>query len=222
MDIAKGFIEEIYLDGRRAARFSCPPNLIPAPGQYLLAHVAGSNSPLARPVYQAGNCPGGFYAAHPLPPNWLPGLELTLRGPFGHGFHLPASSRCVALVAFGDTCSRLLALLEPAIAQKAAIALLTDDPPGDLPNVVEISPLRALTETATWADFLAIDMPRSTFMEKQELFKTLSRCGYAQILIETPISCGGVGDCGVCTVTLQKGYKLACKDGPVFDLKTIL
>jgi len=222
MDTAKGCIEEIYLDGRRAARFSCPPALIPAPGQYLLAHAADSDSPLAHPVYLAGTCPGGFYAAPPLPLNWLPGVKLTLRGPLGHCFTLPVSSRFVALAAFGETSARLLPLLEPALAQKAAVVLLTDNPPSGLPNVVEISPLSALAETVRWADYLAIDIPRSLFSEKIEFFQSFSYIGYAQILIETPVPCGGIGDCGVCTVSTRKGYKLACKDGPVFDLKTIL
>src|SRR3972149_189112 len=105
MHIAKGCIEEIYLDGRRAARLTCPPALIPAPGQYLLAHaVTDSDSPLAHPVYSAGLCPGGFSASPPIPSNWLPGTELSLRGPLGHGFSLPAASRFVALAAFGETC----------------------------------------------------------------------------------------------------------------------
>jgi dihydroorotate dehydrogenase electron transfer subunit len=222
MYTAKGFIDEIYLDGRRAARFSCPSNLIPAPGQYLLAYAAGSDSPLAHPVYLAENCPGGFYAAPPLPSNWLPGVELTLRGPFGHGFNLPVSSRCVALAAVGNTCSRLLSLLEPALAQKAAVVLLTDNPPNGLPSVVEISPLTALAEIAKWSDYLAIDIPRSILLEEPKTFQLLSYGGYAQIFIETPVPCGGIGECGVCTIPSRKGYKLACKDGPVFDLKTIV
>lgn len=223
MQTTKGFIDEIYLDGRRAARFTCPSALIPAPGQYLLAYAASdSNSPLAYPVYAAGICPGGFYAAPALPPNWLPGLELTLRGPLGHGFNLPVASRFVALAAFGETCARLLALLKPALAQKAAVVLLTDNPPNDLPSAVEISPLSALPETIQWADYLAIDISRATLSETLKPIQHLVNSGYAQVFIETAVPCGGVGECGLCAVSLRKGYKLACKDGPVFDLKTVL
>ncbi len=223
MHIAQGFIEEIYLDGQRAARLSCPPALIPAPGQYLLAQAAAdTDSPLAYPVYSAGLCPGGFYAAQPLPPNWLPVTELTLRGPLGHGFNLPVASRSVALAAVGGTCARLLALLEPALAQKAALVLLTDHPPEGLPSAVEILPLSALAETAQWADFLAIDLPRSAIPDGLKSIQHVYCAGYAQILIETPVPCGGIGECGVCAVSLHKGQRLACKDGPVFDLKTVL
>jgi hypothetical protein len=34
--------------------------------------------------------------------------------------------------------------------------------------------------------------------------------------------CAGLADCGVCAVELRRGWKLACKDGPVFDLRDIL
>ena len=223
MQMAKGCIDEIYLDGRHAARLSCPPALIPAPGQYLLAYDATDlDSSLAHPVYAAGLCPEGFYAAPPLPIKWLPGAELTLRGPLGHGFTLPVSSRFVALAALGGTCARLLSLLERALAQKAAVVLLTDDPPNDLPSAIEISPLSALPETARWSDYLAIDIPRATIQEAIKPIHELNNIGYAQVFIETSVPCGGIGECGLCAVSLRKGYKLACKDGPVFELKTVL
>jgi hypothetical protein len=226
MHTGKGCIEEIYFQGRRAAHLTCLPALIPAPGQYLLAHVAAdSDAPLAHPVFQAESSSGGFYAAPPLPPTWLPGTELTLRGPFGHGFHLPPVARRVALAAFGATSSRLLALLEPALAQKAAIVLLTDTPLAGLPPAIEIFPLTALAETTQWADYLALAAPRAAIPVIQNILKPTSQPfnpGYAtEILIETPLPCGGVGECGICAVRTRKSYSLACKDGPVFDLKTL-
>jgi dihydroorotate dehydrogenase electron transfer subunit len=43
----------------------------------------------------------------------------------------------------------------------------------------------------------------------------------AQILIHTPVPCGGVAECGVCAVTSKSGWKLACRDGPVFDWREL-
>jgi NAD(P)H-flavin reductase len=40
---------------------------------------------------------------------------------------------------------------------------------------------------------------------------------FAQALIVPPIVCG-VGACQGCAVTVAGGFKLACTDGPVFDL----
>jgi len=223
MQTAKSCIEEVYLDGCRAARLACPPGLIPMPGQYLLAQaVAEPDAPLALPIYSAGICPGGFYAAPPLPANWLPGSEIILRGPLGHGFKLPITARRVALVAFGETCARLLAMLEPALAQQAAVVLLTNQPPEGLPSVVEISPLSNFLETITWADYLAIDHPRNQILERLKPFAHHFQHGTGQVFVQTPVPCGGLADCGICAVNYSKGYQLACKDGPVFDLKSIL
>ncbi|HEY3310596.1 MAG TPA: hypothetical protein VGK00_03045 [Anaerolineales bacterium] len=231
MHSAKGCIEEVYLDERRAARLSCPAALLPAPGQYLLAAALGDQeTALAQPVFSAGVCLGGFHAAPPLPAHWQPGTQLDLRGPLGKGFSLPAGARAVVLAAFGS-CARLLALLEPALAQKASVVLLADRPPAGLPAALEILPLAALPETAPWADYLALDLPRANLPELIDLLNLYPREKYAQAkafqpggltqaLLETPMPCGGLADCGACAVTLRpgSGYKLACQDGPVFDL----
>jgi dihydroorotate dehydrogenase electron transfer subunit len=224
MHIGKGRIDEIYIQAGRAARITCDPKLVPAPGQYLLAHAPSSpDDPLPRPIFLAASHSTGFYAAQPLPVAWTPGTELTLRGPLGCGFNLPASARKVALAALGTTCSRLLALLELALAQNAEIALLTDASPQDLPAAIEILPLSALAETAAWADYLALDAPRATIQVVLETIPASLYSGYTmEILVGTPIPCGGMGDCGVCDIYTKKGVLLACKDGPVIDLKSFL
>ncbi len=234
MQMAKGCMEEIYLDGQYAARISCLPALVPAPGQYLLASCSSDPSAtLSHPLIQAGTCPGGFYAARPLPANWLPGASLQLRGPLGNGFHLPPAARRMALLAWSGPSDRLLALLQPALAQKAAVVLLTDYPPQNLPTALEIQPLSSLVETCTWADYLAIDANRLQLPDLLPILLPDPRAGAirgsqpipravtAQILVRTPLLCAGVGACGVCAVRLtgnSRDYKLACKDGPVFKL----
>jgi dihydroorotate dehydrogenase electron transfer subunit len=208
---------------KNAGRIRCAPNLIPAPGQYLLARMEReTDTPLAVPIFSAGLCAGGFTPAHPLPPSWLPGAQLNIRGPFGKGFKLPPTARFVALAAFGQNTTRLLGLMENALAQNAATVLLTGTPPDDLSAAVEISPLSALSEITRWADYIAIDAPRSVL---SPLTASLARSGYrndGQILVETSIPCGGLGECAVCAVHLRKGFKLACKDGPVFDIQQLL
>jgi hypothetical protein len=233
MHVAKGCIEEVYLEGRHAARMTCPPALVPAPGQYLLATACSdTTAALAQPVYSTGTWRGGFYAGPPLPAHWLPGVLLNLRGPLGHGFSLPVSARRVALAAFNGNCARVLALLEPALSQKAGVVLLTDQPSSGLPSALEILPLAALAETSPWADYLAIELQRDYLPELLDLLVPERKSGYAhtkpiaprsgsaQLLVETPVPCGGLAECGVCAVSLRpgKGYMLACKDGPVFDL----
>src|SRR5215207_8711305 len=118
-------VELILQDGLRSARLSCPGNLIPAPGQYLLAG-AGSASLLPVPLFYTDSAPSGFIAAPPLPDSWNPGCQLHLRGPLGRGFTLPTLVRRVALVAYDDTPARLLGLIRPALQQNAAVVLVCD------------------------------------------------------------------------------------------------
>ncbi len=229
MHTSKGCIEEIYLDDRRAARLSCPAALVPAPGQYLMASSSSdTQAALSQPLFSAGTCPTGFFIAPPLPAHWLPGAELKLRGPLGHGFTLPGSARKVALIAWHLPGSRILALLEPALAQKASVVLLTDQHPANLPSVLEIQPLTALPEIIHWSDYLALETERSHLPALLPLlvpnlgsgYNLPARSGSAQILVDTPLPCAGMADCAICAVSLPpaKDYKLACKDGPVFTL----
>jgi dihydroorotate dehydrogenase electron transfer subunit len=44
----------------------------------------------------------------------------------------------------------------------------------------------------------------------------------AQVLVTSPMPCGGIAECGVCALPLRKkGYVLTCKDGPVFNLNQL-
>ena len=216
-------LTEIDSNGKITGRIRCAPQLIPGPGQYLLAHAdQDGNNPLATPLFRAGLCPGGFTLANRLPANWQPGTQLNVRGPLGKGFQLPVTARFIVLASFGKTTARLLALTEFALAQNAAIALLTDHAPDGLPAAIEISPISTLAEATRWADYLALDAPKDVL---SGLLQTISQTAYhgdGQVFIETAIPCGAMSECAACAVHLRKGFKFACKDGPVFDLKTLL
>jgi dihydroorotate dehydrogenase electron transfer subunit len=224
MHTSKGQVLELILEnGRRQARISCPANLIPAPGQYLLASHA-SDSPLPVPIYYTDSAPQGFTASAPIPDAWAPGLELYLRGPLGRGFNLPVSARKVALIAFDDAPSRLRGLIAPALKQGAAVVLITDFDSDSLPDEVEVQPMSALDEIVDWADYIAFDAVRENLPELRECLGRMKQAWVgkdAQVLIRTPMPCGGVAECGVCAVIVKSGWEMACKDGPVFELKEI-
>jgi NAD(P)H-flavin reductase len=223
MQISAGVVKETFLDRTAAARIACPKTLVPAPGRYVMAHAPSEpDAPLATPVFPAGTCTGGFLAASPLPASWIPGSHLNLRGPLGHGFTLPSSARCVALVALDRSPSRLFSLLEPALAQRAAVTLVCEHPPDDLPSSLEIVPPRALSEVLAWADYTAVDLTRDTLYSLPASFPQKTLRGSTQVLIDTAMPCGGMAECGVCAVMLRRGYKLVCKDGPVFDLNILI
>ena len=219
-----GELTELYLEhGQTGARLRCVQNLIPAPGQYLLTHDPASDAPLPAPIFNAGTVPGGFLAAPPIPSAWMPGTTLNIRGPLGNGFSMPASARRVALAALGETPARLNSLLDAALTQ-AAVVLLTDSDITDLPTDVEVQPLLALTEVVAWADYLAVDVERESLPKLWTLlggWEQARALKEAQALIVTPVPCGCMADCGVCTVNVRHGWKMTCKDGPVFDLRDL-
>ena len=230
-----GELIELYLEnGLTGGRLLCPQSLMPAPGQYLLAHDPASDSSLPAPVFSAGSISGGFLVAPPIPETWRPGTSLSLRGPLGNGFFLPASARRVALVSLGETSARLKPLLAASLEQEASVVLVSDLDLTDLPPEVEIQPLSSLAEIAQWADYVALDVPRKFLLGLREKlgFSGHARVRFArpgprraeeaQILVVTPVSCGGMGACGVCSVIVRRGWKMACKDGPVFDLNELI
>jgi len=220
MSTGKGKVLELILeDGCRHMRLDCPPGLIPAPGQYLLASD-GSDAPLPVPLFHTDSSRSGFIASAPIPDRWNPALELQLCGPLGRGFTLPVYARKVALIAFDNFHARLKGLIRSALQQAASVVLICGITPENLPDEVEVQPLSVLQEIVTWADYLAFDVRRENLSQLRERLgksNQLAAGKAAQVLIHTPIPCGGVAECGVCTVNLNSTWKLACKDGPVFD-----
>ncbi|MEI6290416.1 MAG: hypothetical protein WCP19_08295, partial [Chloroflexota bacterium] len=87
--------------------------------------------------------------------------------------------------------------------------------------------------TCAWADYLAVDTLRSQLPDLLPRLLSdprtaalhsgppIPRAVSAQVLVRTPLPCGGIAACGVCAVHLtgsSRDYRLACKDGPVFQL----
>ena len=220
MYTGKGQVVELILEnGFRHARISCAVNLIPSPGQYLLAGSASRSDPLPVSLFSTESTLKGFTACAPVPENWTPGMELSLRGPLGRGFTLPPSARKVALVAFDDSPARLQELMRKAMKQGAAITLVCDSNENQLPNEVEVQPLSALGEVVGWSDYTAFDVARENLLDLKQMLggrNQMSVKDDAQILVRTQMPCGGIAECGVCAVTLHSSWKSACKDGPVF------
>jgi len=221
MHTGKGTVVELTLEnGLRHARISCSTNLIPSPGQYLLAGAASQSDPLPAPLFSTESTSQGFTACAPIPETWTPGTEITLRGPLGRGFALPPSARNVALVAFDDIPARLLNLMKNALGRDAAVVLVCNSSDHQLPDEVEIQPLSALSEACEWADYAAFDVARENLPGLKQMLggqNQKSVGSVAQALIRTLMPCGGIADCGVCALTLKSNWKMICKDGPVFD-----
>ncbi len=209
-------VEVILADGCRYGRVACPEKLIPAAGQYLLASD-GSDSPLPVPIFYTDSAPQGFTSL--VPESWSPGKELVLRGPLGRGFSVWATARKFGLIAFDDPPSHLRGLIQPALKQGASVVVVCDQRVDDLSDEVEVHPLSQLDDIVAWADYIAVDVDRENLNElkqKLEKWNHLPAVREAQILIRTPMPCGGIAECGVCAVVTKSGWMMACKEGPVF------
>jgi hypothetical protein len=158
---------------------------------------------------------------------WLSPAALRLPEP-GHnpdgvrsqGFVTKRLQR-IALAALGDTAARLLPLIEGGMHSDCSITLFTDSPLSQLPSRIEVYPLRSLPEVLDWAQFLLLDVPVGCLSGLRAAlglgFGQSLSCP-AQVLIYAPMPCGGLADCGVCAIAARRGWKLVCKDGPVFNL----
>ena len=137
---------------------------------------------------------------------------------------MPVSARRIALIAFECSPRTLLALLPFAEKQDASVALVGETAPDDLPLQVEVQPLRALLDICKWADFVALDVPRESLPRLKELFQVARYAlkADAQVLVRTPMPCGAVAACSVCTVEVGGGARLACEDGPVFNFNHLM
>jgi dihydroorotate dehydrogenase electron transfer subunit len=232
MRTGQGRVLEVILSGigALATKITCAPGLIPAPGQYLLAHDAcDEGAALGVPLFPSDLSKDAFRSAPPAPAHWLPGMRLSLRGPFGRGFHLPAGTRRLALAALGETADRLLPLARQVLELGGDVILFADIPFDPLPSPVEFFPLasliEALPEALPWADYLALDVPLAAAGNLRQ------RLGLApgtaipcpgQALVLAPMPCAGQAACGACAVRLRQGWRLACEDGPVFDLTDLI
>lgn len=227
MRIYEGRVKEIRLDSTigRAAWITCPTGAIPAAGQYILAHNLDDEfAELGVWLFPGKINADGFLALPPIPASWSPGTRLELWGPNGLGFKLPDRVQRLGLAALGDTIARLLPLIEAAVSFDCSVTLFSDAPLVQLLPSVEVYPLGLLPEALTWAEFMALDVPHARLPDLRAVLGIPSNhelpCP-SQVLVFTSMPCSGLGDCGVCAVSARRGWKLVCRDGPVFPLETL-
>ncbi len=201
---------------------TCPAKAIPSPGQYVLAWSRDDYlAPLATPLFPMRVDETGFLSATPLPRSWEPGALLEIRGPLGRGFQIPTGTSRLALAAMGVTAARLLPLVDLALGANIAVALFTSMPLQRVPAAVEVYPVHEITEALAWADIVMLDIPIDDLANLHAWLhiKPGERLPCpAQVLVDTHMPCGGLAECGACTVTTRRSWKHACQDGPVFSL----
>jgi len=211
------------VSGEEQVLIACPPEVIPDTGQYLLVSEQGAIQ--GTPLFLSGTWKQGFLAPKPYPSTWQLGTQLTLFGPLGQGFHLPPGLQRLALISLGNSISRLLPLLDRLKMENTSITIFSDLPLSDLSPALEAYPLESLPESITWADFFVVDSPLDRLDLIDPLFYKSPNEMVAlrgQVLVHTNMPCCGIGKCGVCALQVNRSWKLACEDGPVFDLSGVL
>lgn len=224
--------QRIELVGQRVrAQFAC--DLIPAPGQFLLARLAPTYDPyLRQTLFPVLISESGFAVELSTDDQALrflaPGISVDVIGPAGVPVpDLPPRSRLL-LIADHDPAV-LLPFASRAIGGGGAATVLLARPyPLDAldPEIeLRVGDLAALTaEFAPGADAVLIHTEKTLY---QTLFDSLTaaraffQADYALALLRPPMPCG-VGACGACAVKTARGHKLACADGPFFPLQTEL
>lgn len=237
MDSFQGQVKTVLLDecGYTIAWIDCPAAAAPAPGRYTMAwRSADPDAPLAIPLFASSYKADGFLAVAPASIPWEPGDCLLLRGPLGRGFAIPPGVRRLALGIFSGRTARLSPLITESLQNDMALALFMDGKLPELPAAVEINPLSDFQEALSWADFLALELPLDMDLKavmrgpgsSPSLLSLQSDTAYlgppGQVLCVAQMPCGGMADCGVCAVGTGRNWKMACKDGPVFDIREFL
>ncbi len=131
----------------------------------------------------------------------------------------PGFSSSIALLLSAPTAAELYPIrhLPPALEVHVVTA---DGSAGH-----QGSPLDLFPDLVRWADCVCIASDPTTYPALAETVREVRMLpplaggdrGGVQALVMPPLACG-VGACQGCAVQVARGTKLACTDGPVFDL----
>ena len=220
-------LEILQMGGSVVGIFDLIKESLPASGQYLPAqNLQDETASLTQSLFRTCG-PDGRAALGPIPPRWEPGDRIACLPAQGRGFHLPLTARRMGLLSLKGDPIRILPLIQPALAQGAAVALFFQERPHPdlldvIPASVEISPLSLLQENLTWPDFLAVEARRENLKDLPTLLGEETPSFEGQVLVKTAMPCRGLGECGACAVKTRHGWRQACSNGPVFPFKELL
>jgi NAD(P)H-flavin reductase len=207
-------------------RIKAQPFMQPIAGQFFQAFAVDSEDLLPILLYPCQVSASEVLLGGEVPKSWMPGTDLHLHGPHGNGFHLPPLTRRVAITTLDySSPNRLLPLVDTALANCTEVTLFTNLTLSNLAPEIEVLPLEELNQVTNWADYLAVVLkPGQVSAFRNGLQRNTDRKTpfTAEIMVEVPIICDKSSACGVCAVYTSHGWRLACKDGPVFALDDLI
>lgn len=174
------------------------------------------------------------------------GAHLDVLGPLGQGWTIDGAARMLALLGTATHAAALFALAHGAVGRGLSVSVLlgTDETlsapePFLLPAAAEYNvavgtsadsaALSLLDEQVLrWADQVAVALPQTQLSAVAQRVRNVrlqwSR-GFAQAALLHPDDSGlacCVGVCGVCAIETRQAARLACIDGPIFDLRDLV
>ncbi len=215
-----------------------------SPGRFALADLGGCLRTSLFPAFLEGETFWVLVSPDHPAAELQSGIGVDLIGPLGRGFEVDAAVRRLLLVADVTHLPVLLPLVSqnPGFSKKPGFstALLLSAPTAAqlypvhlLPASLEVHVVTAdgsaghggsardlFPDLVRWADCVCMACDPAIYPALAEIvrevrIRPVKR--FAQALIVPSMTCG-VGACQGCAVTVAGGFKLACTDGPVFDL----
>jgi dihydroorotate dehydrogenase electron transfer subunit len=201
------------------------------PGQFALARDATTFDPYLRRTlwlyHIEGNQVAFTLAANdPLARRARAGDELDLLAPLGHAIEFASSARHILLIGEDTRIAQLIASAHAAVAQGREVVLVSSSTLNNFPvhllsPEIEYRSEEGLnSEVIAWADSIIAS-------GSAEFYRALAGAiratryrlepGFARVLVDLPMPCG-TGACCACAVDTARGIRLACVDGPAFDL----
>lgn len=174
-----------------------------------------------------------------------PGDKIDILGPLGNGFPVRKGNKNFIIVAGGIGVAPLASLAESLVKIKKAevYAIIGARSKktllcGDHFNNIGVKTMIATDDGSYGKRCLATDILDEFLKIKKGFRPAIFACGPEPMLkatahiakkrglecyasLEENIACG-VGACLGCAIRTKSGYKLVCKDGPVFDTKEMI
>lgn len=171
----------------------------------------------------------------PASAHYLPGQLLSILGPVGQPYRFRQKLRNILLIAHDTTPAALLLMLPPLLAKQVSITLVLmgkarQYETSHLPEEVEVVQAEddltwpEMVMTIGWADQVFVLVGQGDDIRAFQDILQLMRERHSEIpanyvfgVSQRALPCG-VGACHACVLNLRGSQKLACLDGPAFDL----
>jgi dihydroorotate dehydrogenase electron transfer subunit len=186
-----------------------------------------------------------LFTADDIGLRWLtrcrPGEQIDILGPFGRPLGVDARTRTLLLVGEGPGLPALMLAAREVLGRGGSATLIAAAPepallppawllPGEIEYQSGIGQATELLADQTyrpaiaWADQLISALPIDQAPRLRDSIRA-GRIrwdrGFASVLLQQAIPCG-TGVCSACALDLRKGPRLACTDGPAFDLREVV